>query len=108
MFEISLPWLHLFSYNARPCYLKSRLDLLYMPNVRALTAESFTLSAMNKTHVWLSAKSDEKRRAIVTQAQKDVPTLRKRYKERQVALPSVTTTQTQTLIPMHKHSIDIN
>ena len=85
-----------------------KMLMTYMPNVRALTAESFTLSAMNKTHVWLSAKSDEKRRAIVTQAQKDVPTLRKRYKERQVALPSVTTTQTQTLIPMHKHSIDIN
>ena len=85
-----------------------KMLMTYMPNVRALTAESFTLSAMNKTHVWLSAKSDEKRRAIVTQAQKDVPTLRKRYKERQVALPSVTTTQTQTLIPMHKHSIVIN
>ena len=27
MFEISLPWLHLFSYNACPRYLKSRQDL---------------------------------------------------------------------------------
>ena len=30
MFEISLPWLHLFSYNACPHYLKSRQDLLYI------------------------------------------------------------------------------
>ena len=29
MFEISLPWLHLFSYNSRPRYLKSSWDLLY-------------------------------------------------------------------------------
>ena len=29
MFEISLPWLHLSSYNACSRYLKSRRDLLY-------------------------------------------------------------------------------
>ena len=30
MFQISLPWLHLFFYNACPRYLKSRRDLLYL------------------------------------------------------------------------------
>ena len=30
MFQISLPWLHLFFYNACPHYLKSRRDLLYL------------------------------------------------------------------------------
>ena len=29
MFQISLPWLHSFLYNACPRYLKSRQDLLY-------------------------------------------------------------------------------
>ena len=29
LFQISLPWLHLFFYNACPRYLKSRRDLLY-------------------------------------------------------------------------------
>ena len=62
-----------------------KMMMTYMPKVRSLTAKNFTLFAMNKTHVWLSAKSDEERRAIVTQAQKDLPTLRKQYKERQVA-----------------------
>ena len=30
MFQISLPWLHLFFHNACPRYLKSRRDLLYI------------------------------------------------------------------------------
>ena len=30
MFEILLPWLHYFSHNACPRYLKSRRDLLYV------------------------------------------------------------------------------
>ena len=30
MFETSVPWLHLCSYNACPCYLKSRRDLLWL------------------------------------------------------------------------------
>ena len=30
MFQISLPWFHLFFYNACPRYLKSRRDLLYL------------------------------------------------------------------------------
>ena len=59
--------------------------LVYMPNVKELTAKGFTLTARNETSKWLSAKSDEERRVIVNQARRNVPTLRRRYKERQVS-----------------------
>ena len=55
-----------------------------MPNVRALTAESFTLFALNHTGAWLAAKTAEEQRVIVEKARKAVPALRSKFKERQV------------------------
>ena len=64
--------------------------MVYMPNVRALTAESFTLFALNRTSEWLSAKSEQERRAIIDRARRDVPSLRSKYKERQVVRQTLT------------------
>lgn len=59
-----------------------KMLLQYMPNVREYTAETFTLYACNNTGKYLAAKSVEERRQIIIQARKDVPTLRKNFKER--------------------------
>ena len=61
-----------------------KMLMMYMPNVGALTAEAFTLFALNNTYERIKAKGDEERHAIIPQCQKDVPLLRKKYKERQV------------------------
>ena len=58
----------------------------YMPNVRECTAEVFTLYACNHTGEWLQAKSDDDRRAIIAKARKDVPSIRRKYKERRAEI----------------------
>lgn len=57
--------------------------LRYRPNLSTLTAESFTLFAMNKTGAWLKAKSEVERQGIIMKAQRDTKELKKKYKERQ-------------------------
>ena len=54
-----------------------------------LTCETFTLYSTNNTAAYLAAKSEEDRRAIVARARKDVPGIRKLYKERQAEIQRV-------------------
>ena len=61
----------------------------YMPNASHLTCETFTLYSTNNTAAYLAAKTDEERRLIVAQARKDVPGIRKLYKERQADIQRV-------------------
>ena len=63
--------------------------LTYMPSASDLTCETFTLYATNNTAAYLAAKTEDERRVIITQAQKDVPGLRKLYKERQAEIQRV-------------------
>ena len=53
-----------------------------MPNVSDYTAETFTLYSCNRTGQYIASMSVEERRKFITQARKDVPTLRKNFKER--------------------------
>jgi hypothetical protein len=57
--------------------------LRYRPNISTLTAEAFTLFALNKTGDWLQALGEEERNKVIRQAQTDTKVLRKKYKERQ-------------------------
>ena len=61
----------------------------YMPNVQALTAESFTLFALNRTAAWIATKEEAERHAIVNRARSDVKTLRLKYKERKAEIRRV-------------------
>ena len=56
--------------------------LTYFPNISDLTAESFTLFALNKTGAWLDAQTEADRNQIIMNAQKDVKLMRQKYKER--------------------------
>ena len=66
-----------------------KLLMRYMPNASHLTCETFTLYSTNNTAAYLAAKTDEERRLIVAQARKDVPGIRKLYKERQADIQRV-------------------
>ena len=57
--------------------------LTYMPNISDMTAEGYTLFAINKTSEWLEAQDEAARNSIITQSIKDVKALRQLYKERQ-------------------------
>ena len=56
--------------------------LTYKPNISDLTAEAFTLFALNKTADWIDAKSESERNEIISKSAKDVKTLRQQYKQR--------------------------
>jgi hypothetical protein len=57
--------------------------LRFRPNISTLTAEAFTLFAMNKTGQWLQAMDEVERNKVIRQAQKDTKELKNKYKERQ-------------------------
>jgi hypothetical protein len=53
------------------------------PNLSTLTAEAFTMFAMNKTGDWLKGLGEAERNNIIREAQKDSKELKKKYNERQ-------------------------
>ena len=57
VFQISIPWLYSFAYNACPCYLKSRRDLLYC---------ALKLSLSHLTYLSLSLSGVRPRRWVIT------------------------------------------
>ena len=60
--------------------------LNHKPNISDLSAEAFTLFALNKTGAWLDAQTEADRNQIVMNAQKDVKLMRQKYKERRIEI----------------------